>query len=116
MVLECRDKLEWFCNTHQANLVWVHGHSRIRGNEEVDELAHRGLMMDFVRPKPAVAVPLQKVKRKVKDWFIKNTIEQSLACEAGSQAVTSPHVRTIKQEREKCSLGIKIQRGAITNC
>jgi len=37
-----------FCGT-----VWVHGHSRVRGNEIADELAREGTVRQFVGPEPA---------------------------------------------------------------
>lgn len=42
-------------------------HSGVRGNEEADELGHKGTVMYLVKSDPAVGLTLQSVRKKVND-------------------------------------------------
>jgi hypothetical protein len=64
-VLECRKLLMELAETNKVCLIWVPGHSDIKGNEMADELARQGSDSSFVGPEPALPITLSWVKSEI---------------------------------------------------
>jgi len=52
-----------------VELLWVPGHSGVRGNEITDGLAREGSVQQFVGPEPTVGVSVKNARRKRKGWI-----------------------------------------------
>jgi hypothetical protein len=52
-----------------VRLFWFPGHSRVRENETVNELAIKGKVNQFVGPEPALGVSRQIIRNKIKGWL-----------------------------------------------
>jgi ribonuclease HI len=71
LVWQCQRAFNDISTYHSVGLFWVPGHSRIRGNEIVDELAREGSVHHFVGPEPALGVSRQNIKKKIQCWLDK---------------------------------------------
>jgi ribonuclease HI len=69
LVRQCQTALDDISNHHSVELSWDPGHSGIRGNEIIDELAREGSAHHFVGPQPALAVSRQSIRRKIQCWL-----------------------------------------------
>ena len=57
LVWDCRRVLEVLAMRNEVALVWVPGHSGIKGNKAADQLAKAGAEAKLTGPEPAVGVP-----------------------------------------------------------
>ena len=69
LTLECRQTLEALAEGNKVTLVWVPGHSGIKGNEKADMLAKVGSETKFVGPEPALGIPFCLSRRAVRGWL-----------------------------------------------
>ncbi|KAJ8916950.1 hypothetical protein NQ315_008350 [Exocentrus adspersus] len=65
---KCWKELSDLARHNRVELLWVPGHSGIKGNEKVDELARKGSSASYIGPEPAVGVSKIKVRSQVKEW------------------------------------------------
>jgi hypothetical protein len=65
LVLECRKLLMSLAETNSVTLIWVPGHAYVQGNENADELAHKGSAINFLGPEPALPLTLSRVKTSI---------------------------------------------------
>ncbi|XP_043483540.1 uncharacterized protein LOC122512001 [Leptopilina heterotoma] len=68
LVWECRSVLDELGSANRLSLIWVPGHSGIKGNERVDVLAKTGSETKFIGPEPAVAIMPCLVKGAIERW------------------------------------------------
>ena len=54
---------------NEVALVWMPGHSGIKGNEAADQLARAGAEAEFTGPEPAVGVPCCVGREIIRDWL-----------------------------------------------
>ncbi|XP_051172231.1 uncharacterized protein LOC127288668 [Leptopilina boulardi] len=106
LVLECRKVLDEIGLKNKLSLIWVPGHSGIRGNEEADTLARRGSEMTMIGPEPAVVIMPSAVKGAIERWsrrchervggdYCTTSGKPCPCCKAGSQ------MGTFVSERER---------------
>ncbi|KAJ8916956.1 hypothetical protein NQ315_008356 [Exocentrus adspersus] len=68
LLWECWKELSDLTRHNSVELLWVPGHSGIKGNEKVDELARKGSSASYIGPEPAVGVSKTMVRSQVKEW------------------------------------------------
>ncbi|KAJ8909669.1 hypothetical protein NQ315_008899 [Exocentrus adspersus] len=68
LLWECWEELSDLARHHRVVLLWVPGHSGIKGNEKADELARKGSSASYIGPEPAVGVSKTMVRSQVKEW------------------------------------------------
>jgi len=51
-----------------VGLFWVAGHSGVQENETANKPTRNGTVQKFVGPEPALGVPRQNIRRKIKSW------------------------------------------------
>ncbi|KAJ8914612.1 hypothetical protein NQ315_015349 [Exocentrus adspersus] len=68
LLWECWEELSDLARHNRVVLLWVPGHSGIKGNEKADELARKGSSASYIGPKPAVGVSKTMVRSQVKEW------------------------------------------------
>src|SRR5262249_4986595 len=56
LVYQCRKALDNLTERNQVSLIWIPGHSGIKGNEVADELARKGSSTEFTGAEPAINV------------------------------------------------------------
>jgi hypothetical protein len=71
LLRQCQRALNDISTYHAVGLLWVPGHSGIRGNEIADELARGGSIYHFVGPELALGVSRQSIKKKIQCWLYK---------------------------------------------
>ncbi|XP_043474377.1 uncharacterized protein LOC122506327 [Leptopilina heterotoma] len=76
LVWECRSVLDELGLANKLALIWVPGHSGIKGNERVDVLAKIGSETEFIGPEPAVAIMPCLVKGAIERWGQKASTQQ----------------------------------------
>ena len=69
LTLGCRQALELLAQDNKVTLVWVPGHSGIKGNERADVLAKAGSETEFLGPEPALGVPFCLGRGAIRDWL-----------------------------------------------
>lgn len=57
LVWECRTALNELGKDNSVTIVWIPGHSGIKGNEIVDTLAKAGALSELTGPEPALGIP-----------------------------------------------------------
>ncbi|XP_043485245.1 uncharacterized protein LOC122513076 [Leptopilina heterotoma] len=70
LVWQCRSVLDELGLANKLSLIWVPGHSGIKGNERVDVLAKTGSETKFMGPEPAVAIMPCLVKGAIERWAL----------------------------------------------
>jgi ribonuclease HI len=55
---------------HSVGLFWVHGHSRVCGNEIANKLTRDGTVCQFVGPELALGISKQNKKKINAEWTI----------------------------------------------
>ncbi|KAJ8914109.1 hypothetical protein NQ315_014306 [Exocentrus adspersus] len=68
LLRECWKELSDLARHNRVVLLWVPGHSGIKGNEKADELARKGLLASYISPEPVVGVSKTMVRSQVKEW------------------------------------------------
>ncbi|KAJ8914920.1 hypothetical protein NQ315_016074 [Exocentrus adspersus] len=68
LLWECWEELSDLARHNRVVLLWVPGHSGIKGNEKADELARKGSSVSYIGPEPAVGVSKTMVRSQVKEW------------------------------------------------
>ncbi|XP_018310269.1 uncharacterized protein [Mycetomoellerius zeteki] len=69
LVWKCKCALDRLFTGNDVAIVWVPGHSGIRGNEIADELARGGSSARLMGPEPALGLPSCICKTKIKGWL-----------------------------------------------
>ncbi|XP_011698268.1 PREDICTED: uncharacterized protein LOC105456144 [Wasmannia auropunctata] len=69
LVWECKNALDRLSINNDVALVWVPGHSGIKGNEIADELARAGSSTRMVGPEPALGVPSCVGRAEIRGWL-----------------------------------------------
>ncbi|XP_043474446.1 uncharacterized protein LOC122506376 [Leptopilina heterotoma] len=88
LVWECRSVLDELGSANRLSLIWVPGHSGIKGNERVDVLAKTGSETKFIGPEPAVAIMPCLVKGAIERWGEKEHEKYWANVGVGRQAKT----------------------------
>ncbi|XP_043480435.1 uncharacterized protein LOC122510089 [Leptopilina heterotoma] len=88
LVWECRSVLDELGSTNRLSLIWVPGHSGIKGKERVDVLAKTGSETKFIGPEPAVAIMPCLVKGAIERWGEKEHEKYWANVGVGRQAKT----------------------------
>ncbi|XP_043471560.1 uncharacterized protein LOC122504490 [Leptopilina heterotoma] len=88
LVWECRSVLDELSSANRLSLIWVPGHSGIKGNERVDVLAKTGSETKFIGPEPAVAIMPCLVKGAIERWGEKEHEKYWANVGVGRQAKT----------------------------
>lgn len=70
LVLECRKAIQTLTNKSVVSLMWVPGHSNIRGNDKADKLAAQGSESDPVGPEPIIPAPPDLLKGPIDNWLL----------------------------------------------
>ncbi|KAJ8910154.1 hypothetical protein NQ315_007483 [Exocentrus adspersus] len=68
LLWECWEELSDLARHNRVVLLWVPGHSGIKGNEKADGLARKGSSASYIGPEPAVGVSKTMVRSQVKEW------------------------------------------------
>lgn len=75
LVAECRKRaLDQVRIHHSVTVVWVPGHSDIKGNEAADELARQGSAMSAMGPEPIIPVGPSLVKNWIKQQLTRGFV------------------------------------------
>lgn len=56
--------------TNSLDLVWIPGHSGIKGNDLADSLARAGASITFNGPEPVLPVSVAFIYREIKSWAL----------------------------------------------
>ncbi|KAJ8914966.1 hypothetical protein NQ315_002490 [Exocentrus adspersus] len=68
LLWKCWKELSDLARHNRVVLLWVPGHSGIKGDEKADELARKGSSASYIGPEPAVGVSKTMVRSQVKEW------------------------------------------------
>ncbi|KAJ8917941.1 hypothetical protein NQ315_002636 [Exocentrus adspersus] len=71
LLWECWEELSDLARHNRVVLLWVPGHSGIKGNEKADELARKGSSASYIGPEPAVGVSKTMVRSQAPTFFIR---------------------------------------------
>jgi ribonuclease HI len=69
LVRQCQQTLNYISARHAVRLYWLHGHARVRGNENADRLAKSGSGQRFIGHEPFLGVCGKNIRRKMKRWM-----------------------------------------------
>ncbi|XP_077255623.1 uncharacterized protein LOC143893775 [Temnothorax americanus] len=69
LVWDCSCTLEKLARNNEVTLIWVPGHSGIKGNETADQLARAGSETRLLGPEPAVGIPYSLSRREIRGWL-----------------------------------------------
>lgn len=72
LVLECLRALQELAVENTVKLVWVPGHSHIKGNQEADRLAKNALNVPFIGPEPACGITREAINQELNTMLKQN--------------------------------------------
>jgi ribonuclease HI len=94
LVSQCWSSLQELSTYNRVKLLWVPGHSDIRGNEMADEMARRGSGSYFCGPEPCLPLSTTLVQQRTKDWAERVHYRQwtaSTNCRQSKQWIVRPN-------------------------
>ncbi|KMQ88409.1 lian-aa1 retrotransposon protein [Lasius niger] len=68
LVGECKEALNRLASTNRVKLLWVPGHTEVKGNERADELARKGVNTPTMGPESAVGLTKNAIRMGIKRW------------------------------------------------
>jgi ribonuclease HI len=69
LVWDCKCALDRLGENNDVVLVWVPGHSGIKGNETADLLAKAGSTSCMIGPEPALGIPYCLGQGRIREWL-----------------------------------------------
>jgi hypothetical protein len=116
LVLECWNLLHEFSNSNIVTLVWVPGHSDIRGNEYADSLARLGSDSNVVAPVPCVPLSKGWAKLTIRNWvsfshtslwkLIPSCRQTKLLIKEPLSAIEAAKIRCLKRDKLRTLVGV----------
>jgi len=107
-VKSCRDRLLDLSRDNEVTIQWIPGHAGLTGNELADARAREASETPFIGPQPSICIPLQTVKRRVKEievaqhkthWQSRVDCRQSkMFCPEPTKALGKDLLRLTRQE------------------
>lgn len=68
VVWDCHNALKLLAKTNKVAVLWVPGHTGVRGNEEADRCAREGAETVLVGPEPACGIAYSMARASVSRW------------------------------------------------
>ena len=71
IAIDCRRSLDEMAEQFNINLIWVPGHTDVKGNCIADDLARKGTTVQILPDKERIGIPLATCKLNIKNSFLK---------------------------------------------
>ena len=124
LVEECREKLTKLSYENYVKILWVPGHSGIKGNEEADALAVAGANEPLIGPEPAFGISPKNVRHEIwnnaierfqKSWTSSQTPRQARALIKGFSAKSTNYLLNLSRRQLKIVTGLLTGHGRLNN-
>ena len=86
LTYECQKTLNKLASENYVSLIWVPGHSEVKGNVIADSLAKRGSANQLIGPQPCFGFNNQHVKMELTKWENKEVIKYKNKVQGQRQA------------------------------
>lgn len=116
-VLECRQRLQEISVNNEVRLVWIRGHSSIRGNETADELAKAAAAKNVQGPEPFLPIDYSIAKGEIELWVkerINRNWRATLNAEQTKKFITIQSDKVTKQLISLDKQTVRIAVGILT--
>lgn len=115
IVNRCRESLKVLSEHNEVTLIWVPGHSDVRGNEMADKLARQGSKASYIGPEPRLStcagLMSSLIKQKVREehqlmWDVLETCRQAKELLSGCNMQNTKFLLSLNRKGLRDLVGI----------